>query len=89
MIGGSKKVAARATSRYADITTATPAAATAAAGVPLPGSGALGSLAVRSAPTGSAARCVRLSQMQPDATPRGAITGLPLENQGGLLGRSI
>ena len=55
MIGGSKKVAARATSRYADITTATPAAATAANGVPLPGSGALGSLAVRSAPTGSAA----------------------------------
>ena len=55
MIDGSKKVAARATSRYADITTATPAAATAAAGVPLPGSGALGSLAVRSAPTGSAA----------------------------------
>eukprot|EP01046_Picozoa_sp_COSAG06_P105848 COSAG06_NODE_52110_length_307_cov_6.990385_1_plen_68_part_01 len=34
-------------------------------------------------------RCVRLSQMQPDATPRGAITGLPLENQGGVLGRSI
>ena len=47
MIGGSKKVAARATSRYADITTATPAAATAAAGVPLPGSGALGSAAAR------------------------------------------
>ena len=27
--------------------------------------------------------------MQPDATPRGAITGLPLENQGGVLGMSI
>ena len=29
------------------------------------------------------------SQMQQDATPRGAITGLPLENEGALLGRSI
>ena len=38
---------------------------------------------------GASCRCVRLSQMQPDATPRGAITGLPLENQGGVLGKSI